>query len=220
MKRLTALLLALTLLFSAAALAAEDSYTTYEAFIGRYAANLDFINQNENRHLISLIFAGGDTKDNLRSFQLSGDVLSAELLTRGSGRLIAGLTVRLSAPADPDPASSAYRDFVTSGYQCYALLMAMVDSEDLLARYSLISELNNGVLDKDEYRTVVGPYSLTARRGEGAMLFTFSSAYWDDPRDSMIDETAGDEEGEEAAPDGESEDGGLPAGEDEDSLAG
>lgn len=187
MKRIMALLLAL-LLLPAAVLAedgAQEEYLSYEQFIGRYAGNLEFINEMENRHLISLIFSSADNDGDFRVFRLAGDVVSAKMRTKGSGRTVVMLQVNLVAPENLQPNTTAYADFVTSGYHCYALLMAMASGDEPAERWPLVEELNRGLSGAHEYRTSAGPYNLTARRAEDgrSVSFTFSSLYWDDPLD-------------------------------------
>lgn len=182
MKRFLLLLLVLLLLCPAAMADPGEDYTSYESFIGRYAGNLDFINENEGRRLINLIFASGDTQGQTRVFRIEGDILNAQMYTMTSQRRIVGLMVTLTAPADMATNDASRQDFTTSGYQCYALLMAMRGEEKPAERFGLITELNNGVRYQEKYSTFVGPYTLTARRkAPGSMEFTFSSVFWNDP---------------------------------------
>lgn len=199
MKRFFALLMVLFLLpvVSLAEDAAMEQYVGYEQFIGRYAGNLEFINEQEGRHLISLIFSSGENEGDLRVYNLAGDVVSARLRTRGTNRQMVMLQVTLTAPQGMQAGTTEYADFVTSGYHCYALLMAMRSDDTPAERWPLIEELNNGLAGNNEYRTMVGPYNLTARRSDegNTVTFVFSSLYWTDPLDVILpDEEEGSEE--------------------------
>ena len=193
MKKCVLLVLGIALVFSlTSALGYDTGFVDYETFIGRYAGNLEFINDNAERHLISLYFASGDTEKSYRVYTLSGDVLTATLRTSGSGRTVAMLSVTLTAPSGMSNGDALYKDFVTSGYHCYALLMAMSPAEECADRFTLIEEINAGLNGETEYHTFVGAYTLACRRsGENSVTFTFSSSLWEDPLNV-------EEDGEEA----------------------
>lgn len=176
---LTVLLLAVAL---CASHACADTVTglTYDRFREVYAENLDFINDNASRHLLPLIPAKRDAGwgDGREYHEILGDVLSLVIRTEPICEIIESCQITLTAPQDMAYGNAVHRDFTTSGYQSYAMLMAMDTRETAYERYQLVEEVEAGIANGGVYRRQVGVYQLEASSQNGmvTMLFTNSTA--------------------------------------------
>ncbi len=176
-KRMLCLLLALMLLIPCAA---GESVTglSYDDFTRLYADNLDFINDNAGRHLLPLIPANRDAEwnDGREYYEIYGDVLTLCIRTDPGGDIIESCVITLTAPADMSYGSSVYRDFTTSGYQSYGLLMAMAAGETAYDRYQLVTDVESGLISGGGvYYRLIGVYQLEAVSQNNTVTMTFTN---------------------------------------------
>jgi len=172
MRRLLACILLLCALTGAAA--ADDFGQSYDRFQSLYAENVTFINNNTGRHLLPLAFSGQFDAMGERIYVLSSGALHVQIKLDDLASQIASCRITLTAPAGMQYGDSQHNDFTISGYHSYALLMAMHDSQDPVARYALVEEVNAGLASgSGQYSTQVGDYRLTCQSADGvaAMLF-------------------------------------------------
>lgn len=171
MKRFTTLVLALALLVPACASALTGQ--SYATFIENYDANVTFINQNDNRHLLPLLLSARKStqNDGRVYYDLIGDVLNVTVTTNIDD-VIEECEVRLTAPAGMTYGSIVYNDFAISGYHSYAFLMAMDSNSEPAKRYELVSDVVQGMKDNNgAYTRQLGVYTLTcSREGNMAIL--------------------------------------------------
>ena len=179
MRKWLILFFCLMLLPVSAANAEAVSGLRYEDFLANYAENLDFINDNASRHLLPLIPAKRDAGwgDGRMYYELPGDVLSLTLRTDVTGEVIEQCTITLTAPADMSYGSTVHRDFTTSGYQSYGLLMAMSPAETAYDRYQLVVEVENGLSSGGGvFYKQIGVYSLDAASLDGTVVMNFTNS--------------------------------------------
>ena len=179
MRKWFALLLCLMFFLINTASAESISGLSYEAFLANYADNLNFINDNASRHLLPLIPAKRDAGwgDGRLFYEIFGDVLSLTIRTNDTGLLIEECTISLTAPPDMSYGSTLHRDFTTSGYQSYGMLMAMSPAETALDRYQMVSEVENGLATGNGvYHKQVGVYSLDAASMDGTVTIVFTNS--------------------------------------------
>lgn len=172
------LLCALLLTMTASAQAEFVSGLRYEAFLDNYSENLDFINDNASRHLLPLIPAKRDAGwgDGRLYYEIFGDVLSLTIRTDATGEVIEECVITLSAPPDMTYGSTIHRDFTTSGYQSYGMLMAMSPAETALERYQLVEEVESGLQSGNGvFHKQIGVYALYAASLDGTVSMTFSN---------------------------------------------
>ena len=172
MRKLFALILLLCALAGAAA--ADDFGQSYDRFQSQYAENVAFISQNTGRYLLPLKLVATFDKEGERIFVLISGALDAEIKLDDLAEQIAYCRITLTAPSGMSYGDSQHYDFTTSGYQSYALLMAMSKAETAYDRYALVEEVNNGLAaNAGEYETQVGDYTLTctSQNGVATMLF-------------------------------------------------
>ncbi|MBR6569878.1 MAG: hypothetical protein IKK75_05435, partial [Clostridia bacterium] len=143
MRRIIAVALLLCALTGMAS--ADDFGQSYDLFETRYADNIAFINENTGRFLLALAFSGSFNSNGERIYVLESGALYAEVKLDDMASQIASCRITLTAPEGMTQGDSRYNDFAISGYQSYALLMAMHDSEDAYQRYLLVEEVNNGL---------------------------------------------------------------------------
>lgn len=177
-KRLLPFILALMLLMPCAS-AQSVSGLTYDDFTRLYADNLDFINDNAGRHLLPLIPANRDAEwhDGREYYEIYGDVLTLSIRTDPSGEIIETCVITLTAPANMSYGSSVHRDFTTSGYQSYGMLMAMAAGETAYDRYQLVTDVEEGLKNGGGvYHRQIGVYQLEAVSQNGAVTMTFTNA--------------------------------------------
>jgi len=140
---------------------------SYETFSRYYKENISFINDNDNRHLLPLALAKSvDPLENKRIlYSLIGDTLYAEIFTDEDGSTIASCHITLTAPQGMEYGNAIYNDFAISGYQSYALLMAMYPDPDPVRRYTLVSDVVAGMAEGDgQYKRQLGVYTLSCTR--------------------------------------------------------
>lgn len=169
----------LMLLFVTGAGAEAVSGLRYDDFLASYAENLDFINDNASRHLLPLIPAKRDTGwgDGRLYYELPGDVLTMTIRTDVTGELIEQCTISLTAPADMSYGSTIHRDFTTSGYQSYGLLMAMSPAETAYDRYQLVMDVEKGLsTGSGVFHAQIGVYSLEAVSLDGTVVMNFTNS--------------------------------------------
>lgn len=192
MRRMIACLLLLCALTGAAA--ADDFGQSYDLFQSRYAQSVEFINDNTGRHLLPLSFSGSFNSEGERIYVLESGALYVEIKLDDLASQIASCKITLTAPAGMKHGDSQYNDFTISGYQSYALLMAMHDSEEAYQRYLLVEEVNNGLAaNAGAYETQVGDYQLTCTSENGVATMLFEN-------ELLLGVEAEDEETEEELP--------------------
>jgi len=172
MRKLIAILMLLCALTGAAA--ADDFGQSYDLFQSLYAENVSFINQNTGRHLLPHSLTATFDAEGQRIYVIASGALYAEIYLDDLSSQIASCRITLTAPAGMQYGDSQHNDFTISGYHSYALLMAMHDSQDPVARYALVEEVNAGLASgSGQYSTQVGDYRLTCQSADGvaAMLF-------------------------------------------------
>ncbi len=175
MKRILALLCIVLLLAPAGALALTgQNYKTFQTY---YTANVDFINKNDNRHLLPMLLSQRNSgKDDGRTYyDLLGDVLSVSVVTDAQG-VIESCSITLTAPANMEYGSAVYNDFAISGYHSYAFLMAMDTHTDPAQRYQLVSDVVEGLKSGGGfYSRQLDAYTLTCTRGDGKATLDFEN---------------------------------------------
>lgn len=178
MRKWLILLICLILMTVGTANAEMVSGLRYEDFLARYADNLDFINENASRHLLPLIPAKRDAGwgDGRLYYEIFGDVLSLTLRTDATGEVIESCVITLTAPPDMSYGSTIHRDFTTSGYQSYGMLMAMSPEETALERYQLVVEVESGLAAGGVFHKQIGVYSLDAASLDGTVSMTFTNS--------------------------------------------
>ena len=178
MRKWSILLICLILMTVGTASAEMVSGLRYEDFLARYADNLDFINENASRHLLPLIPAKRDAGwgDGRLYYEIFGDVLSLTLRTDATGEVIESCVITLTAPPDMSYGSTIHRDFTTSGYQSYGMLMAMSPAETALERYQLVVEVESGLAAAGVFHKQIGVYSLDAASLDGTVSMTFTNS--------------------------------------------
>ncbi|MCL1855532.1 MAG: hypothetical protein FWF86_07345 [Clostridia bacterium] len=140
---------------------------SYDTFFRYYQENISFINNNDNRHLLPLALAKSmdSAESNRIHYSLIGDTLHAEITTDEDGSTIANCRITLTAPTGMEYGNIIYNDFAISGYQSYALLMAMHTEADPVRRYALVTDVVAGMAEGNgEYRRQLGVYTLSCTR--------------------------------------------------------
>ena len=173
MKRLLALLFVLTLALPAAALALTGQ--SYDVFSEYYKADVTFINDNDNRHLLPMVLSqrASTENDGRMYYDLIGDVLNV-IVTTDSAGVIEECEIRLTAPAGMSYGSSVYNDFAISGYHSYAFLMAMDTNADPAKRYALVDDVVQGMKAQNgAYTRQLGAYTLTCSRVDVTAVLNF-----------------------------------------------
>ncbi len=161
------LLCLLPALLAGSALASSVSGQSYDTFAKYYKADVSFINDNDNRHLLPLVIAKDldPLHEGALIYSLMGDTLQLTVLTDPSGLVIESCTITLTAPQGLEYGTALYNDFAISGYQSYALLMAMHTDPDPARRYSLVTEVVEGMsVGNGTYERQLGVYTLTCTR--------------------------------------------------------
>lgn len=179
MRRYFFLFLTLILLIALGADAESVTGLQYDSFLATYAENLDFINDNANRHLLPLIPAKRDAgwNDGRLYYEIFGDVLTLTIRTDSTGQVIEHCVITLTAPADMAYGSTVHRDFTTSGYQSYGMLMAMAPEQSPYDRYQLVVELESGLAaNGGVFSKQIGVYMLDAVSLDGTVTMTFTNS--------------------------------------------
>jgi len=175
MRRLLACMLLLCALAGVAA--AEDFGQSYDLFLTMYAENVEFLNFNTGRFLLPLTFSGSFNAEGERIYVLESGALSAEIKLDDLASQIASCRIVLTAPAGMKYGDSQHNDFTISGYQSYALLMAMHPSEDVYQRYLLVEKINSGLAaNAGAYQTQAGDYRVTCSSENGSATMLFENA--------------------------------------------
>jgi len=175
MKRLSAVLVALALLLPTCALALNGQ--TYTKFDEYYKADVTFINDNDNRHLLPMVLSQrkSTANDGRIYYDLIGDVLNVTV-TVDSGGVIEECEIRLTAPANMEYGSAVYNDFAISGYHSYAFLMAMDSNTDPAKRYELVTDVVDGMKNgSGAYSRQLGVYTLTCSRVDNMAVLNFTN---------------------------------------------
>lgn len=179
MRKWFTLFLVLLMLTAGSACAQSVTGVQYDDFLSRYADNLDFINDNAGRHLLPLIPAKRDAgwNDGRLFYEIFGDVLSLSIRTDASGEVIEQCIITLTAPADMSYGNSIHRDFTTSGYQSYGMLMAMSPGETAYDRYQLVVDVESGLsAGGGVFGKQIGVYYLEAVSLDGTVMMTFTNS--------------------------------------------
>lgn len=178
MRKWFSFFLCLILLTVSTACAESVSGLRYEDFLANYTDNLDFINENASRHLLPLIPAKRDAGwgDGRLFYEIYGDVLSLNIRTDATGKVIESCVITLTAPPNMSYGSTIHRDFTTSGYQSYGMLMAMSPAATPLERYQLVVEVESGLAAGGTFHKQIGVYSLDAASLDGTVSMTFTNS--------------------------------------------
>lgn len=157
------------------AAASSLSGQSYALFSKYYKEGITFINENAGRHLIPLSLAkdpGG--QDKRTTYSLMGDTLKVTLTMDSGGQIIESCVMILTAPGGMAYGSALYNDFAISGYQSYALLMAMHTDSDPARRYQLVTDVVEGMAASGgQYQRQLGVYTLTCTRQDNVAELRF-----------------------------------------------
>ncbi len=148
----------------------------YDTFQQYYQQDVDFINQNDGRHLLPLVLAkrGDVSSDGRLAYELIGDTLSVSILTDPSGYIIEQCKIVLTAPSGMEYGNAIYNDFAISGYHSYALLMAMHADPDPANRYALVKDVEAGLTaGQGTYTRQLGVYTLDCLRQDQVVILDF-----------------------------------------------
>lgn len=171
-----ALLVALMMILGLGSAAASSlSGQSYALFSKYYQEDITFINQNAGRYLIPLSLAKGPGgQEGRTTYSLMGDTLHVLLSMDSGGQVIESCVITLTAPAGMEYGNALYNDFAISGYQSYALLMAMHTDPDPARRYQLVTDVVEGMAASGgEYRRQLGVYTLTCTRQDNVAELRF-----------------------------------------------
>lgn len=165
--------------FVCSALGQAISGQAYETFASYYEDDINFINQNANRHLLPLAIATSksETGDGRMYYKIFGDVLSMEMRTDPVGGIIEMCQIIIIAPQGMEVGNAVYNDFAISGYHSYALLMAMHTDPDPVQRYELVTTVEQGLSQSSNgsFTTQLGQYSLICTSTNGTVTLTFEN---------------------------------------------
>lgn len=205
----TLLLLVLTAI-STSALAISGQ--PYETFLDYYEDDLEFINENANRHLLPLVVAkrDSDERDGRILYEIYGDVLSLTIRTDPTGEVIEMCQIIMTAPVGMEYGDSAYNDFAISGYHSYAMLMAMDARTEASERYNLVTSVVEGMAaNEGQYSTQVGVYTLTCTRVNNVATLTFENSLVPAPEESVDPDATADPDATPAPENDDDEGAGL-----------
>lgn len=203
MRRVTCLVIVLILGLCNTAIGATISGQAYETFATYYTENVTFINDNTGRHLLPLTISSSKSEDGdgRMYYRIFGDVLSMEVRTDTTGKIIEMCQIIVTAPSGMELNNAVYNDFAISGYHSYALLMAMDASGDPAQRYALVPLVEQGLAQAEgSYSVQIGVYLLTCTSQNGTVTITFEHALAasDDtsgePSDDTSDEPSDEDE--------------------------
>ena len=189
MKKALCALLACLLL---PALSLAEPGRAYETFEAAYAENIEFLNANTDRHMLPY------TPE--RDYDSDGSVVhriqmgALDVAIRLENESIASLSITLTAPEDMAYGDREYNDFTVSGFQCYAVMMAM--SEAALP-YALVESVNQALAASESFQTNVGDYRLSATREGGAVTLLFENELLMDS-DPLLSDDSDDDSGEDS----------------------
>ncbi len=174
---------------------------SYETFSNYYKDNIAFINHNDSRHLIQLSIAKAKSEldDNRIIYSLMGDTLNVTLTTDATGQVIDDCVITLTAPQGLQYGTALYNDFAISGYQSYALLMAMHADPDPARRYALVTDVEAGLAASQDgrYQRQLGVYTLLCTREGQTVELRFEKSHAVEqplPEEGVIDPAMLDEE--------------------------
>lgn len=202
MRKLLSILMLLCLLSGMAA--AEDLGRSYEDFEALYADSILFINANTGRHLLPHTPSRDYDSNGKRLYRIQSGALDVEIHLDDQAQQIASCRIILTAPANMKYESAQHRDFTTSGYHSYALMMAMAEGAAAYDRYALVTEVNAGLAASADglYETYAGDYRLTCTRTDGVATLLFENQLLMEEEEILIPdrtdeaEEAGNEEDE------------------------
>lgn len=175
------------------ALALAEPGRGYEAFEAAYAENIEFLNVNTDRHMLPYT--------PIRDYDPDGSVVhriqmgALDVAIRLENESIATLCVTLTAPEGMAYGDREYNDFAVSGYQSYAVVMAMSDAATPYERYALVEAVNQALDASESYQTAVGDYRLTCTREGRAVTLLFENELLMESEPILPDDL--DEESEE-----------------------
>lgn len=170
MKKALCALLACLLL---PALALAEPGLRYEAFEAAYSENIEFLNANTQRHMLPYTAARDYDPDGSVVQRIQTGALDVSI--RLEDECIDTLRVTLTAPEGMAYGDRAYTDFEVSGYQSYAVVMAMSDAATPYERYALVETLNQALGESESYQTGVGDYRLTCTREGTSVTILFEN---------------------------------------------
>lgn len=178
------------------ALSLAEPGRAYETFEAAYAENIAFLNANTDRHMLPY------TPE--RDYNSDGSVVqrirvgALDVAIRTESESIASLSITLTAPEDMTYGDRAYNDFSVSGFQCYAVMMAMSEAAAPYERYALVEAVNQALAASESYETNVGDYRLTATREGSAVTLLFENELLMDS-DPILPDDSDDDSDEEGS---------------------
>lgn len=212
MKRILLCTLLLLVLTAISTSALAISGQPYETFLDYYEDDLEFINENANRHLLPLVVAkrDSDERDGRILYEIYGDVLSLTIRTDPTGEVIEMCQIIMTAPVGMEYGDSAYNDFAISGYHSYAMLMAMDARTEASERYNLVTSVVEGMAaNEGQYSTQVGVYTLTCTRVNNVATLTFENSLVPAPEESVDPDATADPDATPAPENDDDEGAGL-----------
>lgn len=177
------------------ALALAEPGRDYQAFEAAYAENIEFLNANTQRHMLPYTAARDYDPDGSVVQRIQTGALDVSI--RLEDECIGTLRVTLTAPEGMAYGDRAYNDFEISGYQSYAVVMAMSDAATPYERYALVETLNQALGESESYQTGVGDYRLTCTREGTSVTLLFENELLMDSEPILPDDL--DEEDESLA---------------------
>ncbi len=174
------------------ALALAEPGRGYEAFEAAYAENIEFLNVNTSRHMLPYT----PTRD----YDPDGSVVhriqmgALDVAIRLEDECIGTLRLTLTAPEGMAYGDRAYNDFEISGYQSYAVVMAMSDAATPYERYALVESVNQALGASESYQTSVGDYRLTCTREGTSVTLLFENELLTDSDPVLPDDLDEEEE--------------------------
>jgi len=155
------------------ALALAEPGRGYEAFEAAYAENIEFLNVNTQRHMLPYTA--------VRDYEPDGSVVwrirmgALDVAIRLENEDISSLCLTLTAPEGMAYGDREYNDFEVSGYQSYAVVMAMSEASTPYERYGLVETLNQALGASESYQTSEGDYRLTCTREGTSVTILFEN---------------------------------------------
>lgn len=168
-KAMCALLVCLAL----PALAFADVGRDFQTFEAAYAQNIDFLNANTGRHMLPYTAVRDYNADGSMGYRIQMGAL--DVLIRLEDERINTLEITLTAPEGMAYGDREYNDFSVSGYQSYAVMMAMSEAATPYERYALVESVNQAMSASETCRIGVGDYRLTCTRKGNAVSLLFEN---------------------------------------------
>lgn len=178
------------------ALSLAEPGRAYKAFEAAYAENIEFLNVNTSRHMLPYTPTRDYDPDGSVVHRIQMGALDVAIRTESES--IASLSITLTAPEDMTYGDREYNDFTVSGFQCYAVMMAMSEAAAPYERYALVEAVNQALAASESYETNVGDYRLTATREGSAVTLLFENELLMDS-DPILPDDSDDDSDEEGS---------------------